>query len=160
MSKKAGKNKGGKHPSLSEVQGAAEVKALELIRKQRGYASLTRQDIEIGAASCRPDGVNSTGGKIVEVYARVGPLKGAQSKKVATDILKLAAIKQQPGLENSRCEIYFVDEEALESLRGWIKEAAAEFGVQLKLVKGFPEKFRSKLVKAQELQATGTAKKR
>ncbi|MCA9564614.1 MAG: hypothetical protein KC561_14055 [Myxococcales bacterium] len=158
--KKDGKKAAKKHPSLSETQEEAEAKALELIRKQHGYASIERRDVDVGDGSCRPDGVSSTRGKIVEVYARVGQLRSAQTKKVATDILKLATIRQQPGFEKSRCEIYFVDDEARDSVRGWMKEAAAEFGVQLKLVPDFPDKLRAKLVKAQKRQATGTAKKR
>lgn len=98
----------------------------------------------------------------MEIYARVGALNGAQPKKVATDILKLATVRQQPGLENARCEIYFVDETAHDSIRGWMKEAAteSEFGVKLKLVPDFPDSLREKLLVAQDEQKVGATKHR
>ena len=158
MAKKAKGKK--KHLSLSDVQDEAEAVALELIRAQHGYASLEARKVDVGQGTCQPDGVNSTGKKIVEVYARVGTLRGAQVKKVATDILKLATIRQQPGYESARCEIYFVDDTARDSIRGWMKEAAAEFGVTLRLVPDFPDDLRKRLVRAQEKQAIGSTKRK
>lgn len=147
------------HPSLSEVQQEAETVALELLRRRDGYKTLAAREVPVGSARCKPDGVNSSGSRIVEIYARVGQLKGAQSKKVATDILKFAAIRQQPGFTGSRCEIWFVDKTAKESVKGWMKEAASIFEVDLKVLPDFPEELRGRLLKAQERQATGTSKK-
>ena len=147
------------HPSLSEVQQEAEEVALELLRDRDGYKTITQKEIAIGGSTCKPDGVNGPGTKIVEIYARVGKLKGAQTKKVATDILKFAAIQKQPGHENAKCEIWFVDDQARKSITGWMKEAANLFNVELRLATDFPEELKAKLVKAQDRQATGTAKK-
>lgn len=146
------------HPSLSDVQNEAENEALELLRLRAGYRTLRTRRVKIGEGYCQPDGVNSAGSRIVEVYAHVGPLKGAQSKKVAQDILKLAAIRRQPGYETASCEIFFVDRDAMKSVRGWMKEAAREFGVNLRLLKDFSPELRERLVNAQERQSTGTRK--
>ena len=159
MGKKDGKKSTKQHASLSEVQDEAEAVSLELLRQRDGYKTLARREIAIGNAKCQPDGVNALGTRIVEIYAHVGKLRGAQDKKVAKDILKFAAIQRQPNRERTKCEIWFVDEEARRSVTGWMKEAAAEFEVQLRLVTDFPETLRKDLIKAQERQATGTAKK-
>lgn len=158
--KKAGEKKAGKHhPSLSDVQDEAEAVALEILRERDGYKTLAPREVPIGSAVCKPDGVNDGAGRIVEIYARVGRLKGAQTKKVATDVLKFAAIQKQPGFENAKCEIYFVDADARSSVTGWIKEAAREFDVHLGLLRDFPDDLKEKLLEAQERQATGTKKK-
>jgi hypothetical protein len=66
---------------------------------------------------------------VVEAYARQGKLKGAQLKKIAQDILKLALLKRQPGHERTETIIAFASQEAHDSISGWLQEAAAEFGV-------------------------------
>lgn len=154
----AGKKKARTHLSLSDVQKEAEECALELIRAQPGYSALKAKRVTVGDGYCQPDGVVTSGSKkIVEVYAKVGALKGAQSKKVATDILKFATIRRQAGYEKARCELYFVDHEARDSVRGWMNEAAGEFGVALKVVPGFPSSMTRKLLAAQKRQADGSA---
>jgi hypothetical protein len=79
-------------------------------------------DIEVDAATAD----RST---VVEAYARQGKLKGAQLKKIAQDILKLALLKRQPGHERTETIIAFASQEAHDSISGWLQEAAAEFGV-------------------------------
>lgn len=153
MGKKKGPA-GKKHPSLAEVQGEVEQYVIEQLQAEDGYKKLKQGvRVPIGNAYCQPDGVSR--GKIVEVYARVGKLKAGQSKKVATDTLKFAAIQRQPDYENAKCEIWFVDEDAKGSVTGWMKEAADELNVELKVLPNLPDRFRKKLLKAQEQQGRG-----
>lgn len=146
-----------KDPSLSDVQQDVEKKVLARLRKKPGYGDLeSNQQIHIGPGFCQPDGVDRKAKvpKVVEIFARVGEFNSGQHKKVATDILKLAAVRQQEGFENARCEIYFVDKTAMESVRGWMKAAADEFDVKLVLVDGFPKSLIRKLKQAQLDQGT------
>lgn len=139
-----------KHPSLAEVQSEATEAALELVRGQHGYASLGPGTVEIGGETCEPTAVNSTGKKIVEIHTETGPLDAAQADRVAADVLELAAIRKQPGSETARGEIYFIDAEAMESVPGWTRQAAAGFGIGLRLLEEFPEALREKLIEARE----------
>ncbi len=88
----------------------------------------------------------------------MGKLKPGQSKKVATDTLKFAAIRTQADYKNAKCEIWFVDEEARRSVTGWMQEAADELGVELKVFPDLPAKLRKKLLETQEKQARGNVR--
>lgn len=145
--------KGG-HLSRSDVQEEAEEWVLNVLRGERGSSTLEKRDVSIGSSHCKPDGVTEDGGRLVEVYARVGKLKGAQQKKITADILKFATIRNLDEYPNARCEIYFVDAEARNSITGWKKEAADRFGVDLKLIE-IPQSLREKLLVAQAGQAEG-----
>ena len=127
------------------------------LRKKPGYRDLeANQRIYIGPGYCQPDGVDRKAKvpKVVEIFARVGKFNSGQHKKVATDILKLAAVRQQEGFENARCEIYFVERAAMESVRGWMKAAADEFDVGLVLVDRFSPEIIKELKQAQLDQGT------
>jgi hypothetical protein len=71
---------------------------------------------------------------VVEAYARQGRLKGAQPKKIAQDILKLALFKRVPGREGTRAVIAFASPEAHRSITGWLQHAADSFGVEFVVV--------------------------
>lgn len=85
--------------------------------------------------SCRPDGTykNDKGQWVfVEVYARQGQLKGAQPKKVCTDMLKLITaekILKQPVQKY----ILFGSNEAMKCFQNnsWHKRAADEWNITL-----------------------------
>lgn len=87
----------------------------------------------------------------VEAYARQGPLKGAQLKKIGQDILKLALLQREAAFSGSRAIIAFASEEARDSVRGWLRRAADAFGVQL-LVVPIPEDLRNEILAAQSRQ--------
>ncbi len=157
--KKTAKPKKKKQQTLSEIQLVAVAQALEILREKPGYKSLERKTVEFGNFEYPLDGVNSTGSRMVEINAHTGKLESVDLPKVTEDILRFAAIKGQPGREKARCEIYFVDEKARDSIAGWIREAAAELGVGLLVVEGFPAKLHKKLVKAQASRNKTTGKK-
>lgn len=80
----------------------------------------------------QPDGIDPKNKVIVEAYARVGELKGAQLHKVKADILKLAFIEKKlgPGWRKIMC---FGSAEAAAFLQGtsWAAEAARIFGIEI-----------------------------
>jgi len=139
-----------KRRSLTELHHEAAGKAMEILREKPGYRSLERQTVDFGNFDYPLDGVNSTGSRMVEINAHVGEMGSIDLPKVTEDILRFAAIKARPGRERAKCEIYFVDEKARDSISGWIREAAAQLGVGLLVVEGFPDKLLGKLAKAQE----------
>jgi hypothetical protein len=160
MAKKKTKSKSKKkRQSLTELHHKAVGEALELLREKPGYKTLESRKVDFGDFEYPLDGVNSTGSRMVEINAHAGKLESVDMPKVTEDILRFAAIRQQPGRERSKFEIYFVDAEARDSISGWIREAAAELGVGLEVVDGFPEKLRSKLIKAQKSRTKITGKK-
>ena len=148
-----------KRPSLTELHHKAVVKSLDILREKPGYKTLEPVKVEFGGFEYPLDGVNSTGSRMVEINAHAGKLESIDLPKVTEDILRFAAISQQPGREKSRCEIYFVDQEARDSITGWIKQAAAELDVHLEVVDGFPGKLRKQLVEAQKSRTRITGKK-
>jgi hypothetical protein len=88
---------------------------------------------------------------VVEAYARQGKLKGAQPKKIAQDILKLALLKQQPGRERTAAIIAFASQEAHHSISGWLRQAAKVFDIDLVVVDIDPE-LRQQILEAQRRQ--------
>ncbi|HTU15159.1 MAG TPA: hypothetical protein VMF31_08170 [Solirubrobacterales bacterium] len=147
--------KGRKRPSLSNVQREAERCVLESLKETPGYKSLERRSVPIGddGAHLTPGGLTQANRRMIGVYARTGSLHGAHGREVAAEILKFATIRQQPGFENTRGELYFIDQEALASVRDWQREAANRFGIELKLAEEFPGSLRENLLLAQEAQA-------
>lgn len=83
----------------------------------------------------RVDGFSESPTALLEVYARQGPLKGGQPKKVATDALKLIAVKQL-AFPDARIFIALASDEAAASLRqrSWLAEAFAALEVQILVV--------------------------
>lgn len=80
----------------------------------------------------KPDAIDPRNRVVVEVYARVGPLKGAQLHKVKGDILKLAYIDNKLGT-GWRKIICFASEEAASYLMGhaWAASAARCFQIEV-----------------------------
>lgn len=143
------------HPSSSAVQVEAEARIvaavaaalrLDLIN-DRSITSIPIGDqvhVEVDAATRD----RST---VVEAYARQGSLKGAQLKKIAQDVLKLALIKAERAPAETRAVIAFASDEARQSISGWVQEAADRFGVTLLTVE-IPTDLRNKIVHAQNRQ--------
>jgi hypothetical protein len=141
------------HLSSSRVQRDAEVQILESLARRDGFSGLTRaQPIHIAAGvRVEVDGATPGENVLVEVYARQGSLKGAQLKKIAQDILKLALVRTEPGRESTRAVIAFASQEAHDSISGWLRQAAITFGVELTVVE-IPEELRDRIRHAQDRQ--------
>ena len=148
-----------KRLTLTELHHEAVGKSVELLREKPGYKTLERQTVDFGNFEYPLNGLNSTGSRMVKINPHVGTMKSVDLPKVTEDILRFAAIRSQPGREKAKCEIYFVDQKARDSISGWIREAAAELGVDLLVIEGFPEKLHRKLTRAQQSRAKKTGKK-
>ena len=104
------------------------------------------------AAGVQPDAIDPDRKIIVEVYARVGPVKGAQLHKIKGDVLKLALIGQQAGDEWRRI-LCFASEEAAAYVAGrsWVAAAAQHFGIEV-LVVPLSDEHRGRIMSAQDRQ--------
>lgn len=100
----------------------------------------------------KPDGIDPRNKVVVEAYARVGPLKGAQLHKVKGDLLKLAYIDKKLGA-GWRKIMCFGSHEAASYLLGtsWAAEAARSFGIEV-IVESLPLEQVQAVVAAQERQ--------
>jgi hypothetical protein len=125
-------------------------------------ASLGERDGFGGLAPARPiqvsqgvwievDGATPGETVLVEAYARQGSLKGAQTKKIAQDILKLALVKRDPDRAATRTVIAFASQDAYKSITGWLRQAAVTFGVELTVVE-IPGELRDRIRRAQDRQ--------
>lgn len=128
------------------IDAAAAVLGFDLVR-ERDITSISIGDgvhVEVDAAA---DDLSI----VVEAYARQGPLKGAQLKKIAQDILKLALIKAHRAPADTNAVIVFASDEAQRSITGWLREAANRFGVRLMTV-DIPSDLREAIIQAQSRQ--------
>lgn len=99
---------------------------------QEGLPDLPDREIDLGdGVHVMVDGAAADKSVLVEAYARQGTLRGAQLKKVAQDILKLATIRDRPDYAQARAIIVFASEAALDSVRGWLRRAAEQQRVEL-----------------------------
>lgn len=100
----------------------------------------------------KPDTIDSMNKVIVEVYARVGAVKGAQLHKIKGDILKLALIGTELGAEWRRI-LCFASDTAASYVQGksWVTEAAKVSGIEVQVVQ-FPSEQQSKVMAAQARQ--------
>ncbi len=100
----------------------------------------------------KPDAIDPVNKIVVEAYARVGTVKGAQLHKIKGDILKLALIEKKlgAGWQKIMC---FASDEAAKYVRGksWVAEAAKEFGVEIHIVHLSDEQ-KNKVLSAQKRQ--------
>jgi hypothetical protein len=122
--------------SDSKPQRDAEVIILAALGRLLGLVFVKAPRILVGPGTAwvEIDGATADLSVLVEVYARQGTLKGGQPKKIAQDILKLALVKRNVKYGNARTIVAFASRAAHDSIRGWLREAAAEFGVELVLV--------------------------
>jgi hypothetical protein len=140
-----------RHASDSTEQQTAESYILLELERELGlnFDSSAILPTDIGV---KPDAIDLENKVVVEVYARVGALKGAQLHKVKGDILKLALLEKKLG-SSWRKIICFGDEQAASYLLGksWAAEAARVFGVEIHIVR-LPDDQREVIQSAQRRQ--------
>jgi len=91
---------------------------------------------------------------LVEVFARVGKLRGAQLHKVSTDVLKLLAIRESK--PESTLILAFADQEAANSIVGW-RATVLEHNQIERVVADLPPGEREAIRAAQRRQNMGNA---
>jgi len=140
-----------RHLSDSSEQQAAEEIMLSSLEAQLAckFEPNAELPIDVGV---KPDAIDSINKIVVEVYARVGEVKGAQLHKIKGDILKLALIEKRLGT-NWRKIMCFASNEAAKYVQGksWVAEAAREFGVEIFVVE-LPEEHKENVISAQKRQ--------
>jgi hypothetical protein len=139
--------------SNSVVQSKAAGEIIAALNRQLGIALSPRPcwiRLTTGAY-VEVDAATADEKVVAEAYARQGRLKGAQPKKIAQDILKLALLKREAGREETQTIIALASVEALDSISGWLRDAAHAFEVELRVVE-IPDELRAKIRAAQARQ--------
>ncbi|KGN37601.1 hypothetical protein [Knoellia subterranea] len=140
------------HQSDSSVQSSAESAIVEALGAQLQLNLVPGGTLKLaGGASIQLDARSDDGSVAVEAYARQGVLRGGQLKKIAQDILKLALLRAEPEHKDVRPIIVFASEEARSSVKGWLRQAADTFGVELHVVE-LDDALRAQIVAVQDRQ--------
>lgn len=139
------------HKSDSSEQQNAERYILESLATELSASFNPSAQFPIDT-QIEPDGIDPTNKIIVEVYARVGSLKGAQYHKIKGDVLKLALIGEQAGSEWRRI-LCFTSKEAAAYVLGnsWVASAVEHFGIEVMVVP-LSDKHESLVLSAQDRQ--------
>lgn len=140
-----------KHLSDSSEQQTAEAYMLKSLEEvlELNFDHNAVLPIEVGV---KPDAIDPVNKVVVEIYARVGEVKGGQRKKIKGDILKLALIGKNLG-EGWRKILCFASDEAAKYVQGksWVAEAARVFEVEIH-VTPLPSEQENKVIAAQRRQ--------
>ena len=139
------------HRSDSSEQQIAERAILRSLEAKLGIQFDESSEGCIDLA-VKPDAISLHNKIVIEVYARIGTVKGAQLHKIKGDILKLALIGNRLGA-SWRKILCFASKEAASYASGttWVAEAAREFGIEVVVV-DIPEDIRASIVTAQVRQ--------
>lgn len=140
------------HPSRSNEQQSAEEIALEYLNLALGL-SLVPSRLDLSeSVHVQLDGLDEKRRTVCEIYARIGMLKGAQSDKVASDLLKMEVVERLKG-GRWRKIFCFCDAQAAVLLQGksWLASAAKRLNVEV-YVTTLPDAIREKIIAAQDRQ--------
>ena len=141
------------HLSSSVIQTMAEKKIVAAVAAGRGIKLICKPGkiTLAGGVNIEVDAATADESVVVEAYARQGKLKGAQPKKIAQDILKLALLKREAGRERTEAIVAFASQQARDSISGWLRQAAETFDVQLEVV-DIPQDLRDQILQAPSRQ--------
>jgi hypothetical protein len=136
------------HVSDSAVQRRAEEVIRGLLARRLGVPLAPRTIKLAAGAPVQVDAASNDGKVLAEIFARQGPLKGGQQKKVAIDTLKLITVHREQPAE--RLVICFADREASAYATGggWVAQALRTWGVQVEVV-DLPTDLRAEILAAQ-----------
>lgn len=122
------------HPSDSLAQRDAESLMIAAVAANLGV-ELHPTVISDRDAKVQIDGATNDLTVLVEAYAHIGPLRGAQPKKLATDAFKLSWIGPKVGAKTLVLAV--LDKAAADYLlrpRAWLTSAIRDAGVTVMLV--------------------------
>lgn len=140
------------HKSDSLAQRVAETSVVADLNAKLSLNLASAKVLLPSGKTVQLDGYNAEERIACEVYARVGKLKGSQSDKLASDILKLLSIERQFGGQWRKI-ICFVDADAMKTLtnESWLAASAKLFGIEIYLAE-LPDSMRQSILQAQALQ--------
>lgn len=139
------------HLSSSLVQQEVEREIVELVARKLD-TPLEKRRISFGVEKMEIDGVTPDERTFVEAFARIGPLKPGQRRKVGTDALKLVALRDI--YPEARFVLAFADQAAADSVKGWQAAVLKHFGIEVEVV-DLPAKLRRKVLATQAHQKMG-----
>lgn len=141
------------HLSDSTAQRKAETRLVESLSQRLGIPLAKGVWVLADGVRVEIDGMAPDRSVLVEVYARIGTLKGSQPKKVAQDALKLLAVREKARAEGEdpRLILCFASQEATNSIRGWLRWVIEEQGVEMR-VEELTDDMAAAVVRAQEGQ--------
>jgi len=148
---KAKKYRAVEHLSSSRVQREAEIKIIERLGGQLGV-DLRKELIRYHDSVMEIDGVTEDDSVFAEAFARIGPFKSGQFRKVSTDALKLISL--QASRPKARFILAFADQAAADSLKGWQVAVLDQHHIDRIVVK-LPPAMRRKLLVTQAKQKKG-----
>ncbi|WIB65296.1 hypothetical protein [Curtobacterium sp. MCBD17_040] len=120
------------HPSDSLAQRDAERFIVAAVADDVGVSLVTTRVDLGGGVRAEFDGASEDRSVVVEAFAHVGALRGAQPKKLATDAFKLTWAGRRVGA--SRLIIAVLDERVeayLRRPRAWLTAALLDAGVEV-----------------------------
>jgi hypothetical protein len=142
------------HQSDSKVQKEAEAIVLAQVSEKLGVPIQQKVRLVLDDAKVELDGASADESVLVEVFARVGKLKGAQLHKVSTDTLKLLALAETR--PSARLVLAFADQDAADSVVGWRAAVLARHKIE-KVVVELSTEQRQLILDAQAEQKIGMA---
>lgn len=137
------------NPSDSCAQREAEGVILDGVAKLLGIVLIQSVELPLGSGFVQVDGATHDESVLVEVYARIGRLKGGQPNKVLADATKLLALRRER--PTARLILAFADQTAADSVVGWRAEVLKTNNVE-KLVVELGPVDRKLLLEAQVRQ--------
>jgi len=139
------------HQSNSSEQQNAEHFMLKSLEEMFGFQFEKNAELPV-SVTVQPDAIDPTRKVVVEAYARIGRVKGAQLNKIKGDILKLALVGKELGSEWRKI-LCFASSEAAKYAQGksWVAEAAKVFGIEVIVVE-LPVEQHEKVIQAQKRQ--------
>lgn len=140
------------HESDSLAQRNAEAIVLAGVSEQMGTPINQKVRLAVDEAFVELDGVSEDESIFVEVFARIGRLRGAQLHKISTDVLKLITVASTR--PQARLVLAFADQEAADSVVGWRAAVLKRHGIS-KLVVKLDEGQRREILEAQAAQKRG-----
>ncbi len=124
-----------KHPSDSSEQLTAEIEMIASLAKRLKCKLNTGIVKTPEGKNIAIDGISEQDRILVEIYAHIGKLKGAQYKKVLTDAFKLIYAEQILGTNKWRKILVFADNEAAAKFQSgtWYSESlkANNFAIEV-----------------------------
>ena len=141
----------GKHASNSEEQQKAESIMLNILAEKLDLNFDERSKLP-NTVTAQPDAIDLNKKTIIEAYAHIGSLKGAQTHKVKGDILKLILVEKQLG-GNWKKILCFADDDTAKYVRGgsWVAEVVRTFDIEVQVV-NLPQEQKEIICAAQKRQ--------
>ena len=125
---------------------------LQQISERLGVPLTSKRIPLDGGSYVELDGFSESPTVLCEIWAHIGPPKGAQKNKVMTDAMRLTFVRQRLG-GDAKCVLVFADSDAAAPFqRGtWMAECLSHFGITVEVV-SMPEPMRDRVLKAQARQ--------